>query len=144
MTARIKRKPEGYPTATPYLIFEGAAEAIAFLKAAFGATEVVRFPRETGGIMHAEVRIGDSPIMLADEAPAMNARSPRFYGGSPVSLMLYVEDVDATFARAIEAGAKVVRPVADEPHGDRMGGVEDPFGYQWWIASRLEDAPTEP
>jgi PhnB protein len=134
---KIKPIPDGYHTVTPYLIIQGASDAIDFYKAAFGATEVVRHSGEGRGIIHAEIRVGDSPIMLADEAPAMNAKSPTSFGGSPVSLMLYVEDVDASFARAVEAGAKVLRPVRDEDHGDRMGGVEDPFGYSWWLASRI-------
>ena len=141
MSTQVKPVPEGYHTVTPYLIFQGASAAIDFLKAAFGATEIVRHATEERGIIHAEVRIGDSPIMLADEAPAMNAKSPKAYGGSPVSLMVYVEDVDASFGRAVAAGAKVLRPVTDEAHGDRMGGVEDPFGYSWWIASRIASMP---
>jgi PhnB protein len=134
--------PEGYHTLTPYLIFRGAAEAIAFYTRAFGATETTRVESEGRGIAHAEIRVGDSPIMLADEAPEMDARSPEGFGGSPISLMLYVEDVDAWFARAVEAGAKVLRPVTDHDHGDRMGGVEDPFGYRWWIASRIAPNPS--
>ena len=134
---KVKPVPDGYHTLTPYLIIQGASDAIDFYKAAFGATEVVRHELEGRGIVHAEIRVGDSPIMLADEAPAMNAKSPKSFGGSPVSLMLYVEDVDASFAQAVEAGAKVIRPVRDEDHGDRMGGVEDPFGYSWWLASRI-------
>ncbi len=140
---KVKPIPDGYHTLTPYLIVGGASDAINFYKAAFGATEIVRHEMEGRGIMHAEIRVGDSPIMLADEAPAMNARSPKSYGGSPVSLLLYVEDVDASFTRAVEAGAKVLRPVADQDHGDRMGGVEDPFGYSWWLASHVEDVSPE-
>jgi PhnB protein len=140
---KVKPIPEGYHTVTPYLILQGASEAIEFYKAAFGATEIVRHEMPGRGIMHAEIRVGDSPIMLADEFPPMNAKSPKSYGGSPVSLMLYVEDVDASFARAIEAGAKVLRPLADQDHGDRMGGLEDPFGYSWWLASHVEDVSPE-
>jgi PhnB protein len=140
---KVKPIPDGYHTLTPYLILQGASEAIDFYKAAFGAAEIFRHVMEGRGIMHAEIRIGDSPNMLADEFPAMNAKSPKSYGGSPVSLMLYVEDVDASFARAVEAGAKVLRPVADQDYGDRMGGVEDPFGYSWWLASHVEDVAPE-
>jgi PhnB protein len=139
----VKPIPDGYPTLTPYLIVRGAADAIDFYQRAFGAKEVVRHPGEAGRIMHAEIRVGDSPIMLADESPQMDAKSPMALGGSPVSLFLYVEDVDASFDRAIEAGATVVRPVRNENHGDRMGGVEDPFGYSWWLATHIEDVSAE-
>jgi PhnB protein len=143
MPMKVKPIPDGYHSLTPYLIIQGASDAIAFYKAAFGATETARHVVDGGRIMHAEIRVGDSPIMLADEAPEMNARSPKSFGGSPVSLMLYVEDVDASFDRAVDAGAKVLRPVANMDHGDRMGGVEDPFGYSWWLASRVEDVSPE-
>jgi PhnB protein len=143
MPMPVKPIPDGYHTLTPYLILEDASAAIEFYKAAFGATEKARHAGEGGRIMHAEIQVGDSPIMLADEAPQMNARSPNAYGGSPVSLLLYVEDVDTSFTRAVEAGAKVLRPVADQPYGDRMGGVEDPFGYSWWLASHVEDVLPE-
>ena len=139
----VKPIPDGYHTLTPYLIIQGASDAIDFYKQAFGAVEKVRHEVEGRGIMHAEIRIGDSPIMLADEVLEMNAKSPKSFGGSPVSLFLYVEDVDASFHRAMEAGAKVIRPVADQDYGDRMGGLEDPFGYQWWLASHIEDVSPE-
>lgn len=135
----VKPIPDGYHSLTPYLIIEGTSEAIAFYQQAFGATVRVRHDVEGRGIMHAEIRIGDSPLMLADAAPGIDARGPKSFGGSPASLMLYVEDVDASFARAVGAGAKVLHPVADQPYGDRMGGLEDPFGYRWWVASRVED-----
>jgi PhnB protein len=143
MPMKVKPIPDGYHSLTPYLIIQGASDAIAFYKAAFGATETARHVVERGRIMHAEIRVGDSPIMLADEAPEMNARSPKSFGGSPVSLMLYVEDVDVSFDRAVEAGARVIRPVEARDHGDRMGGVEDPFGYSWWLASRVAEPPAE-
>jgi PhnB protein len=143
MPMKVKPIPDGYHSLTPYLIIQGASDAIAFYKAAFGATETARHVVEGGRIMHAEIRVGDSPIMLADEAPEMNARSPKSFGGSPVSLMLYVEDVDASFDRAVEAGARVIRPVETRSHGDRMGGVEDPFGYSWWLASRVAEPSAE-
>jgi len=136
--------PEGYHTATPYLIIKDAAQAIEFYKKAFGATEVMRFAQPDGRIGHAEIKIGDSHIMLADEFPEMGARSPQSLGGSPVSILLYVEDVDAQAKQAVAAGAKVVRPVKDQFYGDRSGSFEDPFGHQWHIATHVEDvAPDE-
>jgi PhnB protein len=135
--------PEGYHTATPYLIVKGAAGAIEFYKKAFGATELLRMAQPDGKIGHAEIKIGDSPIMLADEFPEMGARSPQSLGGSPVSILLYVEDVDRVFNQAVAAGAKVARPVKDEFYGDRIGGVTDPFGHQWYIATHKEDVAPE-
>ena len=131
--------PEGYHTATAYLIIKDAAQAIEFYKKAFGATEVMRFAQPDGKIGHAEIKIGDSHIMLADEFPEMGARSPQSIGGSPVSILLYVEDVDAQAKLAVAAGAKVVRPVKDQFYGDRSGSFEDPFGHQWHIATHVED-----
>ena len=139
----VKPIPEGYHTLTPYIIVDGAARAIDFYKRAFGATETMRMPAPNGRIGHAEVRIGNSAIMLADEHPEMGAQGPRHYKGSPVSLLLYVTDVDATVKRAVEAGAKIKRPVADQFYGDRTGGLEDPFGHQWWIATHIEDVSPE-
>lgn len=139
----VKPIPDGYHTATPYLIVKGAADAIEFYKKAFGATEMLRMPTPDGKVMHAEIKIGDSPIMLADECPEMGARSPQTIGGSPVSLMLYVEDVDKLFAQAIAAGGKVKRPVADQFYGDRSGGLEDPFGHQWHLSTHVEDVSPE-
>lgn len=140
----VKPIPDGYHTATPYLIVDGAARAIEFYKQAFGATEFMRFEGPDGHIAHAEIRIGDSPIMLADEAPQMGYRSPRSYGGSPVGLMLYVHDVDAVFARGIAAGGKEVRAVQDQFYGDRSGHLVDPFGHVWTISTHKEDvAPDE-
>jgi len=104
---------------------------------------LMRFPAPGGKIGHAEIRIGDSPVMLADESPEMNARSARTIGGSPISLMVYVEDVDALVARAVAAGAKLVRPVANQFYGDRTGGIDDPFGYHWYIATHVEDVPPD-
>lgn len=143
MTGRVKPIPEGYHTATPYLIVRDAARAIEFYKKAFGAIELLRFPSPDGKIMHAEIRIGDSPIMLADEVPEMGARGPESLGGSPVSILLYVEDVDALFSQAVAAGAKVQRPVKDQFYGDRSGGVTDPFGHVWYIATHKEDVSPE-
>jgi len=143
MTSKPKPVPDGYHTATPYLIVKGAAQAIEFYKKAFGATELMRMPQPGGKIGHAEIKIGDSPIMLADESPDVGARSPQSIGGSPVSIMLYVEDVDRIFSQAVEAGAKVKRPVADQFYGDRTGGIEDPFGHLWYIATHKEDVSPE-
>jgi PhnB protein len=135
--------PEGYRTVTPYLIVKGAAQAIEFYKEAFGAVELMRFGDPGGRIGHAEIKIGDSPIMLADEFPEMGVRSPQSIGGSAVCLVLYVEDVDRLFEQAAKAGAKVVRPLKDQFYGDRSGTVEDPFGHVWTIATHKEDVSTE-
>jgi PhnB protein len=139
----VKPIPEGYHTVTPYLIVKNAARAIEFYKKAFGATELMRMAEPSGRIGHAEIRIGDSPIMLADEVPEMGFRSPESFGGSPVSILLYVEEVDAVFNQAVAAGAKVQRPVADQFYGDRTGGVTDPFGHIWYIATHKEDVSPE-
>jgi PhnB protein len=143
MTYKVKSIPEGYHTLTPYLIVHDAAGAIEFYKQAFGATEMFRMAGPDGRIGHAEIRVGDSQIMLADEHPEMNARSPRTIGGSPVSFMLYVEDVDGIVAQALAAGATLKRPIANQFYGDRTGGVEDPFGHNWYIATHVEDVAPE-
>jgi PhnB protein len=139
MPAAVKAIPEGYHTVTPYLILSGAGDAIAFYKKALGAEEVMRLGGPGGKIGHAEIKIGNSRIMLADEHPELQALSPRTVGGSPVSIHLYVENADAAVERAVAAGAKLVRPVADQFYGDRVGGIEDPFGYRWFIATHKED-----
>ena len=131
--------PDGYHSVTPYLIFSGASDAIAFYKKALGADEVMRMDDPTGKIHHAEISIGGSRIMLADEHPEIQALSPKTIGGSPVSMHVYVEDVDTLVERAVAAGAKLIRPVADQFYGDRVGGIEDPFGYRWFIATHKED-----
>jgi len=138
-----KPVPDGYHTATPYLIINGAAAALKFYKEAFGATELFRMDAPGGKIGHAEIKIGDSPIMLADEFPDMGYRGPQAIGGTPVSIMLYVEDVDAVFNRTVAAGAKVKQPVKDQFYGDRSGTLEDPFGHVWTIATHKEDLPPE-
>jgi PhnB protein len=145
MTAatNVKPIPEGYHTVTPYLIIQGAAKAIDFYKQAFGATETMRMPMPDGKIAHAEIKIGDSPVMLADEMPQMGYKNPQALGGSPVSLMLYLEDVDTVFERAVTNGAKAVRPVADQFYGDRMGTLTDPFGHVWSIATHKEDVSAD-
>ena len=139
----VKPLPAGYHSVTPYLILHDATAALAFYKKAFGAVESMRLPAPGGRIGHAEIRIGDSPVMLADENPQMNALSARTIGGSPISLMVYVEDVDARVAQAVAAGGKLVRPVADQFYGDRTGGVDDPFGYHWYLATHVEDVPPD-
>jgi len=139
MTAAAKAIPDGYHTVTPYLILSGASDAIAFYKKALGAEEVMRMADPGGKIHHAEIEIGDSRIMLADEHPEIQALSPKTVGGSPVSIHLYVADVDGAVERAVAAGAKLIRPVADQFYGDRVGGIEDPFGYRWFIATHNED-----
>ena len=139
MTAAVKPIPEGYHTLTPYLIFSGAGDAIAFYEKALGAEEIMRLADPSGTVHHAEIRIGDSRIMLADEHPEIQALSPKTIGGSPVSIHLYIADVDAAVQRAVAAGAKLVRPVTDQFYGDRVGGIEDPFGYRWFIATHKED-----
>lgn len=132
-----------YHTATPYLIVKGAAAAIEFYKAVFGATETMRMAMPDGTIMHAEVKIGDSTIMIGEENPQWGARGPNSLGGSPVGLCLYFPDVDARFAGAVAAGAKVQRPVVDQFYGDRSGTVIDPFGHQWTLATHIEDVSEE-
>jgi PhnB protein len=125
------------------LIVKGGPQAIDFYKRAFGATELLRLAGPEGSIAHAEIKIGDSPVMLADEVPSMGFRGPQSIGGSPVCLMLYVEDVDARFQQAVDAGATVVRPLANQFYGDRSGTLTDPFGHVWTIASHIEDVSQE-
>jgi len=139
----VKPIPDGYHSVTPYLIIKGATEAIEYYKRAFGAVELMRMPAPGGKIGHAEIKIGDSPIMLADEFAEMGYKSPQTLGGSPVSIMIYLDDVDAVFERAIAAGGKEQRPVKDQFYGDRMGTLEDPFGHVWHIATHKEDVPAE-
>ena len=140
---KTKYIPDGYHTATPYLIVNGGARAIEFYKQVFGATELLRMPAPGGKLGHAEIKIGDSNIMLADEFPEMDARGPQAIGGTPVSLMLYFEDCDAVTTRAVASGAKVLRPVQDQFYGDRSGTVLDPFGHKWTIATHKEDLSAE-
>ena len=135
----VKPVPEGFHTATPYLIVKDAAKALDFYKAAFGAAELMRMADPSGKIGHAEIRIGDSPIMLAEEHPDMGFRGPQALGGSPVGIMLYVEDVDGRFRQAIEAGGVERKPVQDQFYGDRNGTLEDPFGHVWTIGTHIED-----
>lgn len=137
--AQVKPIPDGYHSIQPYLIFKNCAEAIAFYSKAFSAKERFRMPNPQGGIAHAELQIGDSVIMMADEAPPIEAFSAEHFGGSPITLLIYTEDCDSMYSQAIAAGAKSVREPADQPYGDRMSGVKDPFGYRWWIATHIKD-----
>jgi len=135
----VKTIPEGYHSVTPHLIVRGAAEAIDFYRKAFGAVELFRFPSPDGKIGHAEIKIGDSPIMMADEYPDMGYKGPQTIGGSPVSLMIYVEDVDTVFNQAVAAGATIKEALQDKFYGDRIGTVTDPFGHVWHISTHKED-----
>jgi PhnB protein len=135
----VKPIPEGYHSVTPYLCCRDAGAAIDFYKKAFGATELMRMGAPGGKIGHADIQIGDSHLMLADEFPEMGFLSPQTVGGSPVMIHLYVEDADATTARAVAAGAKVVKPVEDQFYGDRGGQLDDPFGHKWYVSTRKED-----
>jgi PhnB protein len=139
MTRSVKGIPEGYHSVTPYLAVHDAAAALDFYKRAFGARERMRMAAPGGKVGHAEIEIGGSCIMLADEYPAIGFRSPRAIGGTPVTLHLYVEDVDTVVKEASVAGAKEVRPVKDEFYGDRTGTIQDPFGHVWHIATHKED-----
>jgi PhnB protein len=139
----VKPIPDGYHSVTPYLIVKGAARALEFYKKAFNATELVRMDGPGGTIAHAEIRIGNSCIMMADESTETGARSPETLGGSPVGLMIYTEDVDAMFKQALALGGKQERPVVDQFYGDRSGTLRDPFGHQWTVATHKEDVSPE-
>ena len=141
--AKVKAIPEGYHSVTPYLIINGASDAIEFYKKAFNATELFRMPLPEGKVGHAEIRIGDSQIMLADEHPAMGYKGPATLGGSPVSLMIYVEDVDKVFNQAIAAGGKEQEALQNKFYGDRSGTLKDPFGHIWHISTHIEDVSPE-
>ncbi len=143
MSGTAKPIPDGYQGAIPYLYVQGASEAIEFYKSALGATEFLRLSDPAGLVMHAELKIGETLFMLADEFPGMGVLSPATLGGSPVTIFMYVEDVDAFSGRAVEAGMKVVRPVEDQFYGDRAGKFEDPFGHGWWFATHIEDVSPE-
>jgi PhnB protein len=141
--AQVKPIPDGYPRVTPYLCVEGAAQAIEFYTKVFGASERMRMPAPDDKLGHAELEIGDSVVMLADEFPEMGIRSPKSIGGTPVTISVYVEDVDRAFDAAIEGGAKSLRPVEDQFYGDRVGQFEDPFGHRWSVATHVEDVSPE-
>jgi len=138
----VRAIPEGYHSVTPYLVVDGAAEAIRWYEQAFGATEMLRLPMGDK-LGHAEIRIGDSYVMLADEFPEMDIRGPRSRGGPTSSLMIYVEDVDSAFDRAMTAGATVDRPVENQFYGDRSGTIIDPFGHKWTLSTHIEDVPAD-
>jgi PhnB protein len=139
----VKPIPEGYHAVIPYLSIKGAADAIEFYKKAFGAKELMRMAQPDGRVGHAELQIGDSKVMLADEHPEMDFRGPRSIGGSPVMLHLYVEDVDTVVGRAVANGAKVLRPIQDQFYGDRSGTLADPYGHLWHVATHKEDLSPE-
>jgi PhnB protein len=141
--ATVKPIPDGYPQVVPYLCVDGANAAIDFYGRVFGAKERLRMPAPGGKVGHAELQIGDSLIMLADEFPDMGVRSPKSIGGTPVTMSMYVEDVDQVFRAAVEAGATAVRPPEDQFYGDRAGQFEDPFGHRWSVATRVEDVPPD-
>jgi len=143
MTRPVSHIPDGYHAVTPYLIVRGAASALEFYKKAFGAKEIFRMPQPDGRIAHAEMIVGDSHIMLADEFPEMDARSPHSLGGTPVQILLYVDDVDSTVAGAVAAGLTEIRPIKDQFYGDRSGTFRDPFGHIWTIATHKEDVSGE-
>ncbi len=143
MATKANPIPQGYHTVTPNIVVNGAAKALEFYQKAFGAEETVRMPAPDGGIMHAEFRIGDSVIMLADEMPDMGARSPKAYGGTPVRFYVYVENVDAAWKRAVDAGGKTIMPLQDMFWGDRTGCLEDPFGHLWNLAQHVSDPTPE-
>ena len=139
----VKAIPDGYASITPYLMLRGAAAAIDFYKHVFGATELLRVPMPENRIGHAEIKIGNSLIMLADECPERGAKSPQTIGGTAVGLHLYVENCDAVFAKAIAAGAKQIRPVENQFYGDRSGMFTDPFGHNWSVSTHVEDVSPE-
>jgi PhnB protein len=141
--ANAKPIPDGYPQVTPYLSVDDASAAIEFYGKVLGATERMRMPAPGGKIGHAELQMGDSVIMLADEAPEMDFRAPKALGGTPVTISVYVEDVDAVFQKAVDAGAKAVRSVENQFYGDRSGQFEDPFGHRWSVATHVEDVPPD-
>jgi PhnB protein len=144
MMPNVNPVPEGYHTLTPYLIVHDAKAAIDYYRRAFGATETSRHEDEAGAIRHAEVRIGDSPVMLSEESPDWpDWQSARTRGGTPVHIYVYVEDADAMFEQALAAGGKELLPMKDQDYGDRSGGLTDPFGHIWYISSRIAGASTE-
>jgi uncharacterized glyoxalase superfamily protein PhnB len=139
----VKPIPDDMHTVTPHLVCNGAANAIEFYKKAFDAVELGRLPGPQGKLMHAMIRIGDSPVMLVDEFPDMGSFGPKSLKGSPVTIHLYVKDVDATVKRAVAAGAKITMPVDDMFWGDRYGRLEDPFGHHWSVATHIRDVNPE-
>ncbi len=140
---KVNAVPEGLRGATPYLCCRDAGRALAFYTEAFGAVETMRFAEPGGRVGHAEIKIGEALVMLSDEYPEMGVQSPQALGGSPVTIHLYVEDVDAFARRAVGAGATLTRPVTDQFYGDRSGQLQDPFGHRWSIASHIEDVSAD-
>lgn len=140
---KINPIPEGFHSLTPYLIVDNGAAAIEFYKKAFNAVQLMRFDMPDGKIAHAEMKIGNSPLMLGDECPEMNNRSPKAFGGSPMSLVLYVENADGVFNQAVSLGAKALKPMTDQFYGDRSGCIIDPFGHMWTISTHIEEVSEE-
>ena len=143
MAIKVKPIPDGYHSITPYLVIKGAAAAIDFYKQAFGATEIMRMPQPDGRVGHAELKFGDSVVMLADEYPEMDVVGPKTLGNTSVGLLLYLDDVDKAVERAVSLGATIKKPVADQFYGDRTGTIEDPFGHKWTLAVHIEDVTPE-
>ncbi len=144
MAGNVRPIPEGYHTVTPHLVIKNAGEAIEFYKRAFGAEELCRMPGPDGRtVMHAELRIGDSPLMICEEFPEMGCRSPALLGGCPVTIHLYVENADRAFERAVKAGAQATMPLKNQFWGDRYGKLRDPYGYEWSVATHVEDVTPE-
>lgn len=145
MSKSVKPIPDGYHSVTPYLIIDGGRckQALDFYARAFGAKEVMRMPRPDGGVAHAEIQLGDSRIMLADEQPNIDAYGPAHYRGSPITLHVYVTDVDSTTKQATAAGATIVRPLADQFYGDRSAGLQDPFGHKWYFSTHVRDVSSD-
>jgi PhnB protein len=143
MSPSVKPIPDGYPAVMPYLLIDGASAAIDFYQQVFGAGERMRMAEPNGKVGHAELTIGDSVIMLADEHPEMGIRGPKTVGGTPVTICVYVDDVDATFNQAVQSGATVLQPVENKFYGDRSGQIEDPFGHRWSISTHVEDVSPE-
>jgi PhnB protein len=143
MANKVKPIPEGYHSITPYLVIKGAAAAIDFYKQAFGAVEIMRMPQPDGRVGHAELKFGDSMVMLADEYPEMDVVGPQTLGNTSVGLLLYLDDVDKAVERAVSLGATIKKPIADQFYGDRTGTIEDPFGHKWTLAVHIEDVTPE-
>jgi PhnB protein len=139
----VKPVPDGYARLTPYICVDGADQAIAFYTSVFGAVERMRMPADDGRVGHAELLFGDAVLMLSDEYPELDVRAPTSIGGTATTLSIYVDDVDAVVARALAAGARVLRPIQDQFYGDRSGQIRDPFGHRWSIATHIEDVPPE-
>jgi PhnB protein len=143
MAGKVSPVPQGHRTVAPYLAVKDGAKALDFYRRAFGATEIYRLMLPDGRLGHGEIRLGDSIVMLSDEFPEFGGKTPQTLGGTPVSVHLYVDDVDAFFKKAVAAGAIERKPVMDQFYGDRSGQLEDPFGHLWWVATHKEDVAPE-